>query len=452
MILLRNRSVRTRLTLLSSAVMALLCAGISALVLAGVRDSAAHRQTDEVLHDAVLRVAHQITRGRPLPRVIRSEEIDVLQVVGPDGRVVAAAEPMAGRPRISAFTPPEENLQVHRTVCDAPGFHDTCMNVVSMRLRTPSGHWTVYGAEPVVPWYVDHLLMATLVGGSLLLVGATTIGAYRTVGRTLDPVEAISGELQEITSTDLERRVPVPGHHDEIQRLALTVNQTLDRLQAAVERERRFASDASHDLRSPITAMRTQVEEALLHPEDADWPSMARAQLAGLDRLQAIVTDLLALCRMDAGAASADQPLDLGELVGAELARRVPQKAVVTDIRPGAVVTGDRLQLIRMFTNLVDNAERHAASSVAVEVRPERGQVVLEVRDDGPGIPVEQREYVFQRFTRLDTARNRETGGTGLGLAIARQIAERHHGTLALEDSPCGARFVARLPLAPAPP
>lgn len=284
-----------------------------------------------------------------------------------------------------------------------------------------------------------------------MLVGATAIGAYRTVSRTLDPVDAISAELAEITATDLGRRVPVPEHRDEIWTLADTANRTLDRLEAAVEQQRRFASDASHDLRSPLTAIRTQVEESLLHPDQAHWSSTAQAVLTGIDRLEAIVGDLLTLARLESGAGHADARVDLSELVRSELKRRAPLTGVESDLRPGALVLGNRLELARLLTNLMDNAARHAVSTVTVSVRREGGTAVLEVTDDGDGISPHQREIVFQRFARLDAARSKDKGGTGLGLAIARETAHRHGGELSVEDSERGARLVLRIPLAPSP-
>jgi signal transduction histidine kinase len=311
----------------------------------------------------------------------------------------------------------------------------------------PRGQWVVYGADRVVPWYVNRELLTELLAATALLVAAAAVGAYRTVGKALTPVDDVVRELAEITTTDLGRRVPVSEHHDELRGLAETVNRTLDRLEAAVEQQRRFASDASHDLRSPITAMRLQVEEARLHPEQTDWASTAGALEDSLDRLEAIVTDLLALARLDSGARCAMERVDLGELVASELRHRTNRVRIITDVPPGAVITGDRLQLIRLLTNLVDNATRYAASTVEVAVRRDGDQAVLEVTDDGPGITPDQRELVFDRFTRLDAADSHDTGGTGLGLPIAREIAERHGGTLMVEDSPRGARFVVRIPL-----
>ncbi|MFC7715263.1 sensor histidine kinase [Nonomuraea recticatena] len=214
-----------------------------------------------------------------------------------------------------------------------------------------------------------------------------------------------------------------------------------------MEQQRRFASDASHDLRSPITAMRTQVEEARLHPEEANWDHTSKALLGSIDRLQAIVGDLLTLSRLDSGAPGAKEPVDLGELVGEELDRRPRGKEIVRDLRPGVVVTGDRIRLARLLTNLLDNAERHAESQVTVAVGQRGEQALLEVQDDGAGIAPDQREIVFHRFTRLDASRNRDAGGTGLGLPIAREIAQAHGGTLTIEDSSSGARFVLHLPL-----
>jgi signal transduction histidine kinase len=440
-------SVRTRLTLLSSVVMALLCAGVCVLILVGAHNDATNDRTDRILV-AELRVARHISRDQ-LPPVLLDYGIAALQVVDLRGRVVSANRRMIGKPRMASFVPPGESMLADQTVCDVPGFPGTCMIVIAIRASGAGGDWIVYGADPVVPWYVDRRLFLALLAGFTLLVGATTIGAYRTVSKTLDPVEAIGTELAEITSTNLGRRVPVPKHHDELQELAETVNQTLDRLEAAVERQRRFASDASHDLRSPITAMRTQVEEALLHPDEADWPATAEALLASLHRLQAIVTDLLVLARLDSGISGTQDRVDLSELVDSELARRPRRTDIVMNLQPGVGVTGDRLQLARLLTNLTDNAERHAARTVTVSVRRQDDEAVLEVNDDGPGIPPDQRELVFQRFTRLDAARSKDTGGTGLGLAIAREIAEQHGGTLTLEDSEQGARFVARIPAHP---
>ncbi|MGI8331225.1 sensor histidine kinase [Actinomadura scrupuli] len=214
----------------------------------------------------------------------------------------------------------------------------------------------------------------------------------------------------------------------------------------ACERLQRFTADASHELRSPIAAIRTQVEEALLHPDDTDWQEVARAVLAGVDRLQTLVTDLMVLTRLDAGAPLTRQPADLARLVAAEVSRCARMGTVVTELCEGVFADCDHPWMTRLLAGLLDNADRHATSQITVIVRADDRTAVVEIIDDGPGIPAEHRDKVFGRFTRLDAARSRATGGAGLGLAIARRLAQAHGGSLAVEDSPRGARLVLRVP------
>ncbi|MEU8271184.1 HAMP domain-containing sensor histidine kinase [Sphaerisporangium sp. NPDC049002] len=441
----RDWSVRTRLTWVASVVMALACAGVSVLVFLGVHDLAMSEKRQEiVLVD--LHVGRLIRLGR-LPRILPPKRVDAVQVVDDKGQIVSSTSQLAGKPLMADIAPADEQGEAHGVTCWVPGHEGTCMNVVVTRYYRPEGDWLIYGADPVVPWHVNSALVALLGLGSLLVVAATALGTYRIVGRALAPVDSVCKELTEITASDLSRRVPLSLHRDEIRNLAEIVNETLDRLQQAVERQRRFASDAGHDLRSPITAMRAQVEDALMHPDDTDWVKTSESLLVSLDRLQAIVTDLLLIARLDSGEKVARDYVNVAELVRAEVGRRFRRKRNVLDLQPGVVVIGDRLQLVRLLTNLLDNAERHAVSTVTVSVRRESREAVLEVIDDGQGIRPEQREVVFQRFTRLAAGREKDKQGTGLGLAIARDIAEQHGGTLTIEDSPKGARFVLRIPL-----
>jgi signal transduction histidine kinase len=293
--------------------------------------------------------------------------------------------------------------------------------------------------------------LLVVIGVSVATITMMAVGAFHVVGRTLvSPVEAIRTELAEITATNLDHRVPVPKHQHEIKLLAESVNETLDRLKAAQEQLQHFTADASHDLRSPIAAMRTQVEEALMCPDDTDWPRTANAMLAGTVRLQAIVTDLLILARLE-GARVSLEATDLAELVGVELDSRPHRVEVIRHLQQGVFTDVDRLRITRLVTNLIDNAERHADAQMTVIVCDDASLAVLEVADDGAGIAVELREVVFERFTRLEDSRERDPGGTGLGLAIARQIAQAHNGTLTIENCPRGARFVLRLPRYDAP-
>ncbi|MEV0351349.1 HAMP domain-containing sensor histidine kinase [Nonomuraea sp. NPDC050680] len=269
----------------------------------------------------------------------------------------------------------------------------------------------------------------------LLVVAGMT---WFSVGRTLAPVAAIRAKVADITARDLHQRVPVPSSGDEIAALATTVNGTLDRLETAVETHKRFVADAAHELRSPIATLRARLE--LAEPSE-----LTAEALADVERLQSLAADLLLLAKLDAGEPLRTGDLDLGQVAAEESLRikRRPELRMELDVEPDVVFQGSRAHLARLVTNLVDNAVRHAAAVVRVRVRQEDGQAVLQVLDDGPGIPVEQREAVFDRFTRLDEARARDVGGAGLGLPIARDIALLHGGTLLAEEG----GFIARFPL-----
>ncbi|WP_395104677.1 sensor histidine kinase [Actinomadura sp. SCN-SB] len=429
----------------AGAVTALVAMGMFAVLLFSIRHQVAEYHQIQTT-GAGFRYIHLIKRNRLPPRLPDGGNL-AAQVLDERGAVIAATPNMAGLPRMATFRPSEETMSIAREVEDLPGPKGR-MRVRVFRVYQPGGDWLVYVANRSVPWFVSDevstflLATAVLIG---LLAGART---WRTVDRTLAPVDAIRAELAEITATESGRRVPVPECRDEIRLLAETANATLDRLDAALERQRRFTSEASHDLRNPITAARTRLEEALLFPEESDWPQVGRSVLENLERLQAIVTDLLELARLDAESPDkAGEVIDLAELVGSDLEdRQGGMKRIVPRLEGDVRVRGDRLRLSRLLSNLLDNAERHAEEEITVTVRAEGDTAVMEVLDDGQGIPPEHRELVFQRFSRLKASRERDPEGTGLGLPMAREIANVHNGTLTIEDSPRGARFVLRIP------
>ncbi|MEV7867625.1 HAMP domain-containing sensor histidine kinase [Streptomyces sp. NPDC088124] len=281
----------------------------------------------------------------------------------------------------------------------------------------------------------------------LLVVGGVT---WLVTRRALRPVEGIRSEMAAITaSEDLSRRVPEPATRDEVARLARTTNETLTALEAAVERQRRFVADASHELRSPIASLRTQLEVGHAHPGLLDVPGA----VADTVRLQQLAGDLLMLARLDAGERPGRTRTDLGALVREEVSQRATDRfPVAVRAREGFEVVGSRGQLARVLGNLLDNAQRHAAGSVETSVRRVGAWVVLAVADDGAGVPEAERERIFERFVRLDDARSRDDGGAGLGLAIARDVAERHGGTLTVGRAPSGgALFELRLPAVTGP-
>ncbi|WTJ13756.1 HAMP domain-containing histidine kinase [Streptomyces sp. NBC_00715] len=301
---------------------------------------------------------------------------------------------------------------------------------------------TVWAGAPLAAEQgaVRTALTSMLIGLPLLL-GTVAAVTWRVTRRALRPVEGIRGEMAAITaSQDLARRVPVPDSHDEVARLARTTNETLSALEESVERQRRFVADASHELRSPIASLRTQLEVGAAHPELLDVAGAVEDTV----RLQRLAADLLLLARLDAGERPADGRFDLGALAAEEAERRTGISVTAED---GVQVSGSRGQVARVLANLLDNARRHARDRVEVRVRADGRWAELSVADDGDGVPAGQRERVFERFVRLDDARSRDDGGAGLGLAIARDVAVRHGGTLTLGEAPSGgALFVLRLP------
>ncbi|MBF8193847.1 PAS domain-containing protein [Nonomuraea sp. K274] len=218
------------------------------------------------------------------------------------------------------------------------------------------------------------------------------------------------------------------------------------------EEQRRFASTTSHELRTPLAGLRALLDEAVLYPADVDPHETIRQALTVTDRLETIVDDLLVLARLRAGDPAAYEPIDLGALVTEEAAALMGGVPVHVDADCDVNVLGNRIQLIRLIDNLLVNARRHAGTRVEVTVRRAEGSAVITVQDDGAGIAPQDRESVFEPFVRLDDGRRREPGGSGLGLAISRDIARAHHGTLRVEDSPQGAKFVLWLPLISACP
>jgi signal transduction histidine kinase len=285
-----------------------------------------------------------------------------------------------------------------------------------------------------------------------LMIVLVALAAWYFTGRALKPVEAIRLEAESITGTTMHRRVPEPDTDDEVGRLARTMNAMLARLETSAQKQRQFVSDASHELRSPLASIRTNLEVALHNPERADWPAVAGRALAEDVRMEDTVSELLDLARLDEAEGPAPleklPEIDLDELVLDDTVqqRRVP---VDTSRVSAGRVHGRREQLQRVVRNLLDNAARHATSRVAVELRTADDVVELTVDDDGPGIRPEDRNLVFERFTRLDDGRARDAGGLGLGLSMVRAITEHHGGTDAIDDAPLGgARLRVRLPAA----
>ncbi|WP_344952625.1 HAMP domain-containing sensor histidine kinase [Actinomadura miaoliensis] len=446
-------SLRMRVTVAATVIMGcLLSLGLVGfyLVLHWTLQDQVSQRGREALYDLAAIVRLHDPRGEDVLRT-QVDGFILLQSVDDQDRVLAASAPLAGYPPISQLRPsrPGEIVSEHLTV---RGVRNK-IYVSATRVRARAGWRTVYAGAPEYSYTpVQRLLAASLGAGVPLSMLVMAWLVWTAVRRALAPMRTMSSELAAISGGEPYGRVSVPGGHDEIAQLGEEINLALMRLQRTVERQRAFTADVSHELRSPLTGLRAQLEDALEHPEDEQWPVVARAALDDADRLQRIVADLLLMARLEAGVQIERRPVDLGELAREELALRRGEVPIELSAEPGVVVLGSPDHLRRLLVNLLDNAEHYARSRVWVRVRaPEPRAAELEVLDDGPGIAPEDRERVFLRFQRLGGTRRREHGGTGLGLPISRDIAIVHGGSLHVVDSEQGARLLLRLPLARPP-
>ncbi|WP_079432103.1 MULTISPECIES: ATP-binding protein [unclassified Streptomyces] len=451
---MRPVTVRARATAGAVAVVAVALA-VASVALLGLLRAGMLRNAERDAEEQAVAIA-QLAAGGRLDRMRAPlHGTDFVQVVNARGRVLRATPNLAGLPALGPAAGARRPGTLFHTWRIRPLGGEHRQRVVEVTTQTPDGLVSVYvGTSLRDVDAADDTTTAALVVGGPLLLALVALVTWRVTGRALRPVEAIRAEVAEISDRDLHRRVPVPPTGDEVARLARTMNTTLDRLESSGTRQRQFIADASHELRSPLTVLRTQLEVALAVRDPELWPELISGALEDTDRLERLCSDLLLLARIDAAQPAASVPLDLGGLVrdavDARLGDRVPVRVRAGD---GVVVEGSELWLSRVVTNLLDNAQRFAAGRVELALRtsgpPDARTAVLEVCDDGPGIPAADRERVFERFTRLDDARSRDHGGAGLGLAIARDLAAHHGGTLTAEPSPAGARLVLRLPVLP---
>jgi signal transduction histidine kinase len=502
------QSVRVRITLAAVLVTALAVGTAGWLLVRSVEDTQLGQLRDEINADLDEVVAHLEEHGDPQEAVDAASPTDpsFLEVTDEDGVVVASAPtfvqggesfsirigtssgpggpivdetssrtagtapgPPATVPTTSSTVlvdsggagealPSPRPESPGRTILAYRGALGGPIERIGRTVATEAGTFTVTAAAPFdqLAGSVAALRQSLTLGLPVLvaLVAATT---WVLVGRALRPVEAIRAEVDAITGSTMHRRVPEPPTSDEIGRLARTMNAMLGRLDATATRQRQFVSDASHELRSPVAAIRTGLEVARRSPDRADWPAVADGALTEELRLEALLDDLLLLASQDENGAAGDDRrparparVDLVAVATAEAHR--PRRVPVDLVPPPAddlvlAVEGDGDQLARAVGNLVDNAARYASSVVQLSVSHHDGVARLIVDDDGPGIAPADRERVFERFTRLDDSRARHGGGSGLGLAVVRSIVDRHHGRVRAERSPLGgARFVTELP------
>jgi signal transduction histidine kinase len=443
----RLSSVRFRTTAVATLVVAV------ALVVGAVAIVLLQRQSllDGVERNIKARAGDvaALAHNGSLPQTLTAVKEDDLftQVLDANGKVVSASGNLAGEPAITTRRPPRTGTDVFTLTVKPLG---TEFRVATQRAQVGSTSVAVYSGQVLtdVNDATRELVIALAAGLPILLALVATV-TWAVVGRALRPVERIRKEVETISDNELLRRVPEPATSDEIARLARTMNAMLARLETASLRQRRFVSDAAHELQSPLTTLRTRLEVDLDRPSGAAWPSAGHDALEEVIAMQRLVDDLLELARLDASTAlDRHEPVDLDDLALREAERLRTRGLVTVDthgVSAGQVV-GDRHQLQRAFRNLLDNAERHASTTVAVGLHETDEAVELTVTDDGPGIPTDERERIFEPFTRLDNHRTRESGGTGLGLAISRDIVRAHGGDITITDATPGTQITIRIP------
>ncbi|MDQ1668465.1 MAG: hypothetical protein QOE40_526 [Actinomycetota bacterium] len=449
----RNVGVRLRLTLAASAVVAVALA-VSGIALVTLLGRSLDRSAD----------ATATQRGREIVALMRQEgpdaagqsvaasvgETTIAQILGPGRQVLASSAQIEGEPAI-AHRDAAPGTEAHDRLDDLPVGDGAAYSVVSLGVRLSGVDYQVMVAQSLAAAQssVRTVSALLLVGLPILalLVGAVT---FALVGRSLWPVESMRRQVSAITARDLSTRVPVPSAQDELSRLAQTMNDMLDRLEQSQATARRFVADASHELRSPVSALKAILHVTGSGTAGSDWPESRAAMGAEADRLERIVAELLFLAAADdRGVRPVKKDVDLDDLVAAERQRLRAGTSLTIGGHVGAVrCTGDRHQLSQALRNLADNAAAHARHRVDVSLGRQGASAVIEVSDDGPGVPEADRARIFDRFVRLDASRTRVSGGTGLGLAIVAEVVRAHGGTVHVVDGLIGgATFRLELPL-----
>lgn len=430
----RMRSIRARVT--AGAVLVLLIAlAAGALGMIAVLDASLTAGVADRVESELETIADGLDDGTLSASDLAERDDDVLIALRAD--VSVANDEDAWALSADGDDPVEQEIDGERFLVAAEETDDGLL-VVGCSLEE---------AEEAVG--VSTWILAVGVPAAVVVMGVVV---WVVAARSLAPVERMRRLVDGIDATALDRRIPPTGNGDEIDRLAATMNRLLSRIEHAYDMQRRFASDASHELRSPLASIRQHAELSLAHPESISPVELADVVIDEGARMQEIVESLLLLTRLDEGAAASQpSPVDLDDvaLTAVSRMRGVGAHEVEAAIAP-VRVAGDERLLERAVRNLADNAVRHARSRVVVTVERAGDRALLHVDDDGHGIRPEDRERVLDRFTRLDEARAREEGGSGLGLAIVREIARASGGSVRVADAPIGgARLTLDLPALP---
>jgi signal transduction histidine kinase len=441
-------SVRTRVTAGAISAIAVTLV-VTVMTTSGLLRRSLTNDTESVLADRIDGIEALAADGS-LPAVldVSGHEIGQLEVIDSSGVVVALTPGIAGHGRFDVIPAPPVGTQTTATVDG--GVIGTKkgekFRLVARTVSSPVGVLTIYATATIsAATRAERYLQLTLLIGSAILLVIASFGIWLVVGRAFAPVDAMRAEVDRIEATDLSMRVRPGSSDNEVATLGATLNRLLDRLEEAATRQRLFSAAASHELRSPLAAIRTEVEVGLLYPEGAAWRTIGEDVLIEVARLEALSHDLRTLTRSN--AVDPAQRCNLAVLVADEIGRRRPPKGIAYETNlESAVVVADSDAVVQVLRNLFDNAERHSASIVLVRLQNNSNSTRLSVWNDGERIPPDERDRIFEAFRRLDEARALDTGGSGLGLAIARTIMHGFGGSLIATDVQEGAEFVASFP------
>lgn len=461
---LGNRlSIRLRLTIWYGGVLAAVLSAFGAVVYFTMRHQMLGR-IDQGLSEEMSDVLSEVERAESradmlhwLDRRFGKHQGFDFQITATDGSRVFINERLGQQKMpIPAKSNMDQNVFESHQQKEGPRWR-----IMTRKVKGPEAQLVVQIARSLE--YFDHeaseLLLALLVTGPFVLLIALS-GGYFLAGRALTPLERMTEAANRVGARQLEQRLEVVNPNDELGRLAATLNAMLDRLETSFREMQRFTADASHELRTPISVIRTEAEVALNQPvSNEDKQNLLSNILEECQRLTWITDQLLTLSREDAGIVQLHHgPVDLANLVAGVVETMQPladaKKVVLTTVGNGAaVVSGDADRLRHVVYNLLDNAIKYTPEDGRVELAVVRNNdnIQISVRDTGIGIAEDHLPHVFDRFYRVDKARSRAAGGSGLGLSIVESIVSAHHGKVKLDSFPgegttCTIQFTAVLP------
>ncbi|WP_172836050.1 sensor histidine kinase [Microlunatus soli] len=374
-----------------------------------------------------------------------------IQLLTTRGKVLQSSDDRLGGPMAPALLPPPGENRTER-LGQLPSLRSGEDVLVAAYGSSSEGEPVVVQVARPIQIQADTIRTVAwfLLGGGPLLLGVVALAVWVLVGRSLRTVDRITTQVGGISGANLDERVEVPQTADEIERLARTMNRMLDRLQSSDRAQRAFVSDASHELRSPLSTLVVTSEIASADPTGKTWLEMGDLVDSEVRRMQGLVDDLLTLAKVDAnGLVLHRQDVDLDDLLQTELRRlRAATSMEVTARIEPTRVSGDPDRLGQVVRNIVDNARLHSCGRIAITLHRDGAVARVIIDNDGPVVPPEDRQRIFERFVRLDDDRSRDSGGSGLGLAISAAIMAAHNGSITVGESEQGwCRFMIELPL-----